>query len=366
MTGLSHGHDQTTGPLSPVMRFLLDLVTARLTDGSPPRASGLDWTEVAPLVRHHRLLPYLAGIQGFSPAIQTQLKDLRTRAAQETLLLGSRLRMIAERFQEASIDLLVLKGMPQSILLFGNLHARSCRDIDLLIRPAQKDRAIGLLRDIGYGTGPDTIHAHVNALLLAHRDGGPPVELHMRLSNPDIAFAAADFDPFSHAVTVMVAGQGVPTLSPAATIAYAAWHAGRHRWSRLYWLADLAAAAIHRPVIDWREAMDIARQVGCERHLWLALWLAKRLMGIAPPLPLPTQGGVLSALRRAEAVTLALWAQPPSTDQEAARHLGALQLAHADIGLYEGWRALRLLYSLRHAALNRLIRSLRPAANRSG
>ncbi|WP_341992874.1 hypothetical protein [Azorhizobium sp. AG788] len=100
MTGASHGHDQAVGPLSPVMRFLLDLMTARLTDASPPPASDLDWTQVAPLVRHHRLFPYLAGIQGFSPAIQAQLKDLRTRATQETLLLGSRLRMIAERFQE--------------------------------------------------------------------------------------------------------------------------------------------------------------------------------------------------------------------------------------------------------------------------
>lgn len=345
-----------TPPLSPAVHFLLNLVRAYLTGSRPPAPAGLDWTEIAVLAQHHRLVPFLGAVQDASPSVKAALRELRSRAICVSLLMASRLKLIADRFEKAGIDMLVLKGLPQSAILFADIHARSCRDIDLLIRPAQADASIDLLRELGYGSGDDHVHESSNALTLLHRDGGPPVELHTSLSESDIAFAANEFDPFDHSVTVMVAGQAVRTLSPPATIAYAAWHAGRHRWTRIYWLADLAAAAIHRSADEWQNAMVIARQAGCERHLALAAWLVKGLIGITPPYRGAMSGRDISALRRAEAVTLAIWAKAPCSDQAAARHIKALDLARADIGLYKGRRVLRVLYTFRHAVLNQLIR----------
>lgn len=359
MTGKSLHRDRARAPLSPATRFVLDLVTAHLTGSARPSAAELDWPQIVTLTEHHRLVPFLASVKEASPAVMAQLRELRNRAACASLLLSARLKLIAERFDAAGIEMLVLKGIPQSAMLFGNIHARSCRDIDLLIRPAQADAAIDLLRDLGYGVGTDHVHEASNAVALLHRDGGPPVELHTRLSEADMAFAASDFDPFAHSVKIIVAGQEVRTLSPAATIAYAAWHAGRHRWTRIYWLADLAAAAIHRSTAEWQEAAVIAQRAGCERHLSLAAWLVKELMGITPPFTVPLSGRDMSALRRAEAVTLAIWAQAPCGDQAAARNMKALDLARADIGLYKGRRVLRVLYSFRYATLNRLMRFCR-------
>jgi len=355
--GLHQGIARTS--LSPATRFVLDLVTAHLTRSAPPSAAELDWPQIVALTEHHRLVPFLVALKETPPSVLAQLRELRNRAACASLLLSSRLKLIAERFHTAGIEMLVLKGIPQSAILFGDIHARSCRDIDLLIRPAQAGIAINLLRDLGYGGGTDHVHEASNAVALLHRDGGPPVEVHTSLSEADMAFAASDFDPFTHSVKIMVAGQEVRTLSPAATIAYAAWHAGRHRWTRIYWLADLAAAAIHRSTEEWQEAAVIARRAGCERHLSLAAWLVKGLMGITPPLTVPLSGRDMSALRRAEAVTLAIWAQAPCGDQAAARNMKALDLARADIGLYKGRQILRVLYSFRYAALNRLMRLCR-------
>lgn len=356
MTGEDLHQGMARASLSSATRFVLDLVTAHLTRSAPPSAAVLDWPQIVTLTEHHRLVPFLDSIKEAPPSVQAQLRELRNRAARASLLLCGRLKLIAERFDEAGIEMLVLKGVPQSAMLFGDIHARSCRDIDLLIRPAQAAAAIDLLRDLGYGGGTDHVHAASNAVALLHRDGGPPVELHRSLSESDMAFSASDFDPFAHSVKIMVAGQEVRTLSPAATIAYAAWHASRHRWTRIYWLADLAAAAIHRSTAEWREAAAIARRAGCERHLSLAAWLVKGLMGITPPFTVPVSRRDVSALRRAEAVTLAIWAQAPRGDQAAARNIKALDLARADIGLYKGRRVLRVLYSFRYAALNRLMR----------
>lgn len=355
MTGEGLHQGRARAPLSPATRFVLDLVTAHLTGRPSPSAAELDWPQIVTLTEHHRLVPFLDSIKEAPPAVQAQLRELRNRAARSSLLLCSRLKLIAERFNAAGIEMLVLKGVPQSAMLFGDIYARSCRDIDLLIRPAQAAAAIDLLRDLGYGGSTDHVHAASNAVALFHRDGGPPVELHTSLSEADMAFAASDFDPFAHSVKIMVAGQEVRTLSPAATIAYAAWHASRHRWTRIYWLADLAAAAIHRSTAEWQEAALIARRAGCERHLSLAAWLVKGLMGITPPFTVPLSARDLSAVRRAEAVTLAMWAQAPRSDQAAVRNIKALDLARAGIGLYKGWRVLRVLYSFRDAALNRLI-----------
>lgn len=341
----------TGPPLSPSTRFLLDLVTAHLTKGPLPAITDLDWPEMLVLARHHRLTPFLYGLPDAPAARQAEMKELRGAAVRGALLLAGRLRMITQRFQAAGIDLLVLKGLPQSALLFGNLYARSCRDIDLLVRPAQAAAAVGLLRELGYGAGQE----QTNALLLMHQDGGPPVELHTDLAEAGLVFAAADVDPFAHMTQIMLAGQGVPTLSPAATIAYAAWHAGRHRWSRLYWLADLLAAAIQRPAEDWQGALEIARRAGCERHLALAVWLVARLTGITAPLPTAMPPAILPALRRAEAVTMAIWAQAPCSDEAALGRLGTFRLTRAALGLYDGRRALRLLYHRRQGALTRLL-----------
>lgn len=359
MIGMIPDQAKAVTPLPPATRFLLDLVKAHLTNVPSPSAAGVDWADILALTQHHRVTPFLSAVRDAPPAVQATLRDLRHKAVCAALLQSNRLRLIAERFQKAGVQVLVLKGLPQSLMLFGDMHARSCRDIDLLVSPADAETAIKLLQELGYGCDTQYLREDKNALTLLDREGGPPIELHTGLSEPGMAFTAADFDPFAHSLEIKVAGQGVQTLSPAAMIAYAAWHASRHRWTRIYWLADLAAAAINRPPAEWLEAASIARRAGCIGHLSLAVWLVRDMLGISPPVAFPLSGRSLRAVHRAAAVTRALWAHAPCNDQMAARHIPALVLAHADIGLYDGWRALRVLYGLRYAAINRLIRFCR-------
>ena len=352
--GLGTGLPDPSSILPHPQRYLIAALSARFGGRTLPvptdPGTDPDWPAVFELARHHRLAPLLAGVIPPETPLGTaggpRVLDWQRTVARQSLLVTARMLAITQRFGEAGIDLLVLKGPAQAMLLFGNAQARSCRDIDLLVHPAQKEAAIALLRSLGYGTRPDLLARHVNATLLASEAGGPPVELHTQLSEGDIAFPGRVLDPFRHAGELTVNGQKVRTLSPGATIAYAAHHAARHHWSRLYWLADLMAAT-RRPAADWEEAIAFAKQGGAERHLAMAVRLVAGLTGLAPPVAVPCPRRDVPILQRAERITGAIWALPPMTENEALRRVGKLQVMWSDMALYSHPRAaLRHLFAL--------------------
>jgi hypothetical protein len=305
---------------------------SRVDPGADP-----DWPAIFELARHHRLAPLLAGaIPPETPpgtADGPTVLDWQRNVARQSLLVTARMLAITQCFEQAGIDLLVLKGPAQAVLLFGNAQARSCRDIDLLVRPAQKEAAIALLRSLGYGTRPDLLVRDANATLLASETGGPPVELHTQLSEGGIAFPCRILDPFRHSCELTIGGRTVRTLSPGATIAYAAHHAARHHWSRLYWLADLMAAT-RRPAIDWEEAVVFATRGGTACHLAMAIRLVAGLTGLTPPVGVPCSRRDAFVLQRAERITGAIWALPPMTENEALRRVGRLRVLWSDMALY--------------------------------
>ena len=356
--------------LPPPQRYLLAALSAHfggrtLPVPAAPRAdpgADHDWPAIFELARHHRLAPLLAGaIPPETPmgaplgtAGGPTVLDWQRDVARQSLLATARMLAITRHFEKAGIDLLVLKGPAQAMLLFGNPQARSCRDIDLLVRPEQKEAAIALLRGLGYGTRPDLLERHVNAIFLASETGGPPVELHTQLSEGDIAFPGRVLDPFRHSGELTINGRRVRTLSPGATIAYAAHHAARHHWSRFYWLADLMAAT-RRPAADWEEAVVFAKQGGAERHLAMAVRLVAGLTGLAPPVAVPCPRRDVPILQRAERITGAIWALPPMSENEALRRVGKLRVMWSDMALYSHPRA----------ALRHLSTQLRPTESDS-
>ena len=350
--GLGHALPDPISVLPPQQRYLIAALSTHFGGRTVPADLGTDpdWPAVFELARHHRVGPLLAGaIPPETPlgaAGGPTVLDWQRDVARQSLLVTARMLAIAQLFEKAGIDLLVLKGPAQAMLLFGNAQARSCRDIDLLVRPAQQEAAVALLRSLGYGTRPDLLARHVNAIFLASEAGGPPVELHTQLSEGDIAFPGRVLDPFRHSVELTVNGRKVRTLSPGATIAYAAHHAARHHWSRLYWLADLMAAT-RRPAADWEEAVAFAKQGGAERHLAMAVRLVAGLTGLSPPVAIPCPRRDVPILQRAERITGALWALPPMTENEALRRIGQLRVMWSDMTLYSRPRAaLRHLFAL--------------------
>jgi hypothetical protein len=323
--------------LSPEIRFLLEVLAAGLDGRQPDIDDGLDWPCVIRCVRHHFVVPLMAGALApglpIPDEVRRELAGLRREAMLHAMRLTAELTRLARAFATAGLEVLALKGPALSVLLHGDPYRRASRDIDLLVRPGDEAAAQALLAGCGYGATPETVLPVTNAVVLRHPHRPFPVELHVRFADDDRLFPCAAVHPFDTATEVEIAGTRIRTLGPEAALAYAAYHGAKHHWARLYWLTDIAAAAKH-PGIDWAQVAVLARRTGTGRHLALAAHLSEALLGrrIAglPPLCPRDRAAIL----RVEATLPAVLTTPPCPDLEAIGRAGRLRVFRNEVTLY--------------------------------
>jgi hypothetical protein len=87
---------------------------------------------------------------------------------------------------------------------------------------------------------------------------------------------------FARRASVRLDGREVPVLSVEDELMLISIHAAKHFWSRLMWVADVAAL-ITRQNVDWDRAISAAREVSAERMLRIALLLAVNVLGARVP-----------------------------------------------------------------------------------
>ncbi len=344
---------------SPETRFVLEGLAARHGGLPPSFAADLDWTRVLRLVRHHRVAPLMDQVLTQGKAIPDAFRDglirQQRRAAKRALAHAGEVIRLTKAFRAAGIAVLTLKGVALSVQLYNEPGRRAGNDIDLLVRSAQMPQAARLLRDQGYSedvSGPVMSHKDI---ALRHPTLGIMVELHDALDECDGAFPMAEFRPFETAVTVPVGGESILTLAPTQALVFAAFHGAHHFWRRLLWLTDIAAAC-HSRAVNWPDAFALARRMGVEPHLALAVTLAHDLLGAPLPLPLQRSSAKLAAARRAGQGLRPLLIGPP-VESEAAGILamGRFRWLIWELRLFNGtanqWALLR--YRLRPSDIDR-------------
>ena len=97
----------------------------------------------------------------------------------------------------------------------------------------------------------------------------------------------ADLDTgpiFDRAIVIeATGGRRFPCFAPEDTLLTAATHGGKEQWSRLVWVADIAALLHAHPALDWTAVLERAREAGCLRMILLAAELARSLLGARLP-----------------------------------------------------------------------------------
>lgn len=289
--------------LAPEFR-LLCLACGNAGDAELARACGEvdDWEDVwSGCLRHRVIAPLHAALVRMPPGrIPADILERLQRQVVIDALLAQRqsqtLAALLHLFGTAGIPVLVLKGLPLAVSLYGTIAGRGVGDIDLLVAPASLPAADALLRGAGYRRrggafvehGPKAARERVKEVSYAHRTDGMVVELHQRLTeNPRLL--ACDFaDLWRRRDMVEVGGAPVPTLPADLLPVYLAIHGACHCWERLRWLSDLADLLRLRGGLG--PAEEAARRLGLEAplrqavalcHLWLG-WPAE-----TPPLARP-------------------------------------------------------------------------------
>ncbi len=196
--------------------------------------------------------------------------------AADNLWMLARLATVLQRANAAGVPIIVLKGAALLGHLY-ELHERPMSDVDLLIRPADRERLLACL-------APEVSLVQRSPVLdlLPHdlsgefgaRFEGLPLDVHTNLMNrPWLRRVVAldERDLWERAIPVQVAGHPALRLSPEDQLLHLASHAVLHhsRWEGR--AAEDVQRLIQRDSIDWTRVCELATQQRLRTPTWLLL-----------------------------------------------------------------------------------------------
>ena len=225
------------------------------------------------------------------PNIASSLAGASAAIAQENLLHTAASLRLQSRFEAAGIPILHVKGITLGLLAYGTLSIKKARDIDIVVPPQAIGRAFELLRSAGHRClsadgeaegAAGGVPAHAAKETVWEDPGGILVELHSGLVDNPMMLPGIGVDSPVQRVEV-APGKQLPTLRKDELFAYLCVHGATHAWSRLKWLADVAA------LISADEGGEIERlyrrsiELGAGRSSAQALLLCAQLLGTPVP-----------------------------------------------------------------------------------
>lgn len=256
---------------------------------------GIDWDTFLTLADLHALMSFVGWRFreiGFEAVPDTVREQFRTRVFVSTarqMLLSTDLTQVLELFRSKQIEALAFKGPVLTVALYGDVSLREYSDLDLLVQPADVPRVKPLLEGMEYRTEVDTEHPETapvtrfNKELLFERDEGRAIDLHWGLKADLFSSPLELGSVWERSASVALNGTPIPTLCPDDLFLYLCFHGGKHLWSRLSWLVDLARLVEVKKSLDWEWIHSQASTRGCERMVLLAEHLSGTLLGAHIP-----------------------------------------------------------------------------------
>ena len=294
-----------TGPsYAPTPEAELLLLLARTRGG--PRADaqalrlmgGVDWPALYRLAVSHHVVPAvyanLRRVARGGPEVPG-LASFRVWAltvSSRAVDLARELQRLNDVFTSHGTDVLAFKGPTLAQAAYGAVTARSCGDLDFLIRAEDFLAVEELLLAHGYGPrvqfGP-----RQKALFLrleggfqyVHQETGTNVDLHGRLAARRYSFTPSFDDLWARSedVWLRVRPGGFTVRAPAVEdlVQILSWHGAKHDWTFLKFVRDLSELVESAPGLDWDAVVRRARRLRAEGVLGLGLRLAQGV-GAAP------------------------------------------------------------------------------------
>jgi len=259
-------------------------------------ARDVDWERFLRVVARQRVrgLAY-AALKSAGIVLPTEVEAQLAGAAQATavraLSLAAEAIRLGALFEAQRLPVLFIKGAALAQVAYGGQALKHCRDIDLLVSPREAERAFALLEEEGYRPiipkGPLTpaqrriVFALHKDMELSRADRRLNIELHWRLIDNPVLLSRVDVAAPSQEVEVL--NGRLATLADPELFAYLVTHGATHGWSRLKWLADLAAWLSTKREADVVTYYAQAEALGVEACAGQALLMCQRLL--AYPIP---------------------------------------------------------------------------------
>lgn len=267
-------------PLHVALRKITEKLASEL--GSPTRLapdwSDFEWLIARSVAAMHGVSPLLSRVLQWQgpPGWVRFLEQQRSHTAKRHARIAELLQSIDRRAREADIAALALKGPALHAMDLYAIGERPMADVDLLVRPRDLQRAVGLLKSLGYQESLRSwkervfspLDDRIPGALGEHSDNVIKVDLHERICER-LPWFVTDATEFIFPPRAQAGLNAYPTT--ASLMHHLLLHAAGSmtiRALRLLQLNDLALLSSRMTSMDWEQLL--ASRVR-EPGLWWAL-----------------------------------------------------------------------------------------------
>jgi hypothetical protein len=293
-----------TGINKNILSIVAELNSGERLSVKVPDLHDVDWRAIVEVIQKSGMAGYFYAL--FSQAdthweipatvIETLRKSSRRVAAQNAFY-ESQCAMILKGLSAAGVENIILKGLSYMQDIYGDDSARTMSDIDVLIRPDDRLKALQYLLADGYSNyvipsfqgSPDDFANLTDLTGEAHfmkKTGALTVniDLHWRLRAryPMNDYLALDSFPWwEHSGTVIIGGSAAKRLSPEMQFIHLALHfAVHHQYTGLRWFIELSLfIKRYGNDLDWEFIYRTASSRDCRKLLGVCLRLVADYMG---------------------------------------------------------------------------------------
>jgi hypothetical protein len=277
----------------------------------------VDWQRFLRIVDAHRI--WGLARQGLTQAgvappaeIYRALDAKSSTVSRRNLALAAETARLSRLLCEAAIPAVFVKGVTLSVLAYGDIAIKHSRDIDILVSPERVMDARVVLERAGYAlkhplpaltkTQLELLLRHGKEWEFVREAGEIATELHWSLTFNGLLMR--DVDVSCPLATVRVGDAKIPTFRIEELFVYLCVHGAQHSWSRVKWLADVAALLATVPSTDIESLYRAAQRRGSGRCAAQALLLCERVLGVELPAALRTELRRTATARLLEALAL--------------------------------------------------------------
>jgi hypothetical protein len=262
-----------------------------------------DWEAARWAVQVHGIGPLLDRASERWPDADALHPSLRRYLAQQRRLSGERVALllhdlaeILRACEQEQIAAIPLKGSLLATLYYAEPGLRPMNDLDLLVRPADEQRMLGLLARLRYQliarsqkhlllARPEA-HGPVVSFTGEHPDNPRSIDLHTHLAEYfwGIHYELTD-EAWADSTLCRLGDAAARVLNPATLLHHLAIHASSDaiaRRLRMLHLADIALVAGKIDAEGWQRIVTGAQQRGEQRLVYPALLLTSRYYPVVP------------------------------------------------------------------------------------
>jgi hypothetical protein len=250
------------------------------------------------LAQKHGILPLLyqtvKNISNREQLVDNSAVDLLKQAylltARSNMFMSAELLRIAKLFEANGLEMMAFKGPALAQEGYRDVTLREFSDLDILVKKADRSKAIQLLIEEGYipeinlKIGTEAyFYDTVNVLGLYHAKTNLLIEVHWELLSKTYAIHWEEESLWQRKHSLVLNRQTIRVLSPEVHLLYLCIHGAKHLFERLEWINDINRFIRSHPEVDWNCLWELAAKQHTERMLLLGLNIAKKVCKVVLP-----------------------------------------------------------------------------------